>query len=230
MVGINTAFISTTGSYTGYSFAVPSNIVSKIVSDLIDFGSVKRARLGVTMSPVTDKIAKDMKLPSLDGVYVNDVTQGSAADQAGIKKEDVIIKVDSTLIKSPSDLQVVVNKFHPGDKAMVTILRDGKQRQVEVQFQGTSEITGTVGADGSVAFYGARIGMGDKGVTILSAGNGKLAQAGGEDGFVIQFVNDQRVNKPQDVIEIAKKARRSIVIEGVTATGRQGYFAFGKDE
>ena len=230
LVGINTAIISTTGSYTGYSFAVPSNIVSKIVSDLIDFGSVKRARLGVTMSPVTDKIAKDMNLPSLDGVYVNEVAQGSAADQAGIKKEDVIIKVDSTLIKSPSDLQVVVNNFHPGDKALVTVIRDGKAKQLEVQFQGTSEITGTVGADGSVAFYGARIGMGDKGVTILSAGSGKLAQAGGEDGFVIQFVNDQRVNKPQDVIDIAKKARRSIVIEGVTATGRQGYFAFGKEE
>jgi S1-C subfamily serine protease len=153
-----------------------------------------------------------------------------AADQAGIKKEDVIVKVDSTLIKSPSDLQVVVNNFHPGDKALVTVVRDGKAKQLEVQFQGTSEITGTVGADGSVAFYGARIGMGDKGVTILSAGSGKLAQAGGEDGFVIQFVNDQRVNKPQDVIDIAKKARRSIVIEGVTATGRQGYFAFGKEE
>ena len=168
LVGINTAIISTTGSYTGYSFAVPSNIVSKIVSDLIDFGSVKRARLGVTMSPVTDKIAKDMNLPSLDGVYVNEVAQGSAADQAGIKKEDVIIQVDSTIIKSPSDLQVVVNNFHPGDKALVTVIRDGKAKQVEVQFQGTSEITGTVGADGSVAFYGARIGMGDKGVTILS--------------------------------------------------------------
>jgi len=81
-----------------------------------------------------------------------------------------------------------------------------------------------------VAFYGARIGQTDRGVEIISAGSGKLAQAGGEDGFVIQFVNDQKVSKPQDVIDIAKKARRSIVIEGVTSTGRQGYFAFGKDE
>ena len=84
--------------------------------------------------------------------------------------------------------------------------------------------------NGSIAFYGARIGETARGVEILSAGNGKLAQAGGEDGFVIKFVNDQKVNKPQDVIDIAKKARRSIVIEGITATGRQGYFAFGKDE
>ena len=230
LVGINTAIISTTGSYTGYSFAVPSNIVNKIVSDLIDFGSVKRAKLGVTMSPVTDKIAKDQNLPSIEGVYINDVTKGGAADNAGIKKGDVLVKVDSILVKTPSDLQVIVNNFHPGDKAVLTVVRDGRQKELEVQFQGTVEATGTVGEDGTVAFYGARIRQTDKGVEIVSAGSGKLAEAGAEDGFVIQFVNDQKVNKPQDVIDIAKKARRSIVIEGVTATGRQGYFAFGKDE
>ncbi|MBR4826832.1 MAG: trypsin-like peptidase domain-containing protein [Bacteroidales bacterium] len=230
LVGINTAIISTTGSYTGYSFAVPSNIVKKIVGDLLDFGSVKRAKLGVTMSPLTDKIAKDAGLNSLEGVYIQEVSKGSAAEKAGIKKGDVLVKVDSSAVRTPSDLQVLVNNFHPGDKASVTVLRDGREHVLAVEFQGTTEVTGTVAEDGSVAFYGARIGLTDKGVEIISAGSGKLAQAGGEDGFVIKFVNDQKVSKPQDVIEIAKKARRSIVIEGVTATGRQGYFAFGKDE
>jgi len=230
LVGINTAIVSTTGSYTGYSFAVPSNIVNKIVSDLLDFGSVKRAKLGVTMSPLTDKIAKDNNLATLDGVYVNEVTKGGSAEKAGIRKGDIIIKVDDTLIKAPADLQVSVNKFHPGDKAVITIVRDGKVQELEAQFQGMVEETGTVTEDGSIAFYGARIGETSRGVEILSAGNGKLAQAGGEDGFVIKYVNDQKVSKPQDVIDIAKKARRSIVIEGITATGRQGYFAFGKDE
>ena len=230
LVGINTAIVSTTGSYTGYSFAVPSNIVSKVVSDLIDFGSVKRAKLGVSMSNLTDKIAKDAGLNSLDGVYVNEVQSGGAADKAGLKKGDIVIKVDDTVIKKASDLQVVVNNFHPGDKAVLWIIRDGKPMQLDVEFQGTEEVTGTVAEDGSIVFYGAKIGQTDKGVEIISAGNGKLAAAGGEDGFVIKFVNDQKVNKPQDVIDIAKKARRSIVIEGVTATGRQGYFAFGKEE
>ena len=230
LVGINTAIVSTTGSYTGYSFAVPSNIVSKVVSDLIDFGSVKRAKLGVSMSNLTDKMAKDAGLNSLDGVYVNEVQSGGAADKAGLKKGDIVIKVDDTVIKKASDLQVVVNNFHPGDKAVLWIIRDGKPMQLDVEFQGTEEVTGTVAEDGSIAFYGAKIGQTDKGVEIISAGNGKLAAAGGEDGFVIKFVNDQKVNKPQDVIDIAKKARRSIVIEGVTATGRQGYFAFGKEE
>ena len=230
LVGINTAIVSTTGSYTGYSFAVPSNIVSKVVSDLIDFGSVKRAKLGVSMSNLTDKMAKDAGLNSLDGVYVNEVQSGGAADKAGLKKGDIVIKVDDTTIKKASDLQVVVNNFHPGDKAVLWIIRDGKPMQLDVEFQGTEEVTGTVAEDGSIVFYGAKIGQTDKGVEIISAGNGKLASAGGEDGFVIKFVNDQKVSKPQDVIDIAKKARRSIVIEGTTATGRQGYFAFGKDE
>lgn len=230
LVGINTAIISTTGSYAGYSFAVPSNIVKKVVSDLIDFGSVKRAKLGVTMSPINDKIAKDAGLASLKGVYINEVSKGSSADKAGVKKGDVLIMVDSIVVATPSDLQVVVNNFHPGDKAVLTVVREGKELKLPVEFQGTVELTGTVSEDGSVAFYGARIGQTEKGVEILSAGSGKLAQAGGEDGFVIKFVNDQKVSKPQDVIDIAKKARRSIVIEGVTSTGRQGYFAFGKEE
>ncbi len=230
LVGINTAIISTTGSYTGYSFAVPSNIVSKIVGDLIDFGSVKRAKLGVSMSPVTEKIAKDSGLNSLNGVYINEVSKGSAADKAGIRKGDILLKLDDHIITSPSDLQVLVNNHHPGDKVVATVVRDGRDMVLDVEFQGTVEATGTVAEDGSVAFYGARIGLTDKGVEILSAGSGKLAAAGGEDGFVIQFVNDQKVSKPQDVVDIAKKARRSIVIEGITPTGRQGYFAFGKDE
>ena len=230
LVGINTAIISTTGSYAGYSFAVPSNIVKKIVGDLIDFGSVKRAKLGVTMSPLSDKQAKDAGLATPDGVHIEEVTKGGAADKAGVKRGDVLVMVDSTAIKTPSDLQVVVNNFHPGDKATLEVIRDGKHLQLPVEFQGSAEATGTVSEDGSVAFYGAKIGLTDKGVEIISAGSGKLAQAGGEDGFVIKFVNDQKVNKPQDVIDIAKKARRSIVIEGVTSTGRQGYFAFGKDE
>lgn len=230
LVGINTAIVSTTGAYAGYSFAVPSNIVKKIVSDLIDFGSVKRARLGVVMSPVTQKIADEMKLSSLDGVYVNEVAKGGAADKAGVKKGDILIAVDSTVIKSPSALQEKVNSFHPADKAVLTVVRDGKTLTMEVTFQGIEEENGAVDEDGAVVFYGARLRKAEKGVEIVSAGNGKLAQAGGEDGFIIYYVNDQKVSKPQDVIDIAKKSKRSVFIEGVTASGRPGYFGFGKDE
>lgn len=230
LVGINTAIISTTGSYTGYSFAVPSNIVSKVVSDLIDFGSVKRVKLGVSMSAVTEKVAEEMKLSSLDGVYINEVQVGSAADKAGVKPKDILLAVDETVIKSPAGLQEKVNSFHPGDKAVLKVIRDGKTLNLNVVFDESEESGASLTEDGTVLFYGASLRKAENGVEIVSAGNGKIAKAGGVDGFIIRYVNDQKVSKPEDVIEIAKKSKRSIFIEGVTAGGRPGYFGFGKDE
>ena len=240
LVGINTAIVSQTGAYSGYSFAVPSNIVKKIVGDLIDFGSVKRAKLGVAMSPVTEKIAEEMKLSSLDGVYINEVSKGGAADKAGIKAGDILLAVDSTVIKSPSALQEKVNSFHPGDKAAVKVIRDGKEKVLEVTFQDSEQITGTVTEDGTTAFYGGLLGEPSKdklsalgikkGVEIVSAGNGKLAKAGAIDGTIILYVNDQPVSKPRDVVDIAYRSKRAIYIEGIDATGKSVFFGFAKDE
>ena len=230
LVGINTAIISTTGSFTGYSFVVPSNIVHKVVSDLIDFGSVKRAKLGVSMSAIDEKTAEEMKLSSLDGVYIHEVVKGGAADKAGVKSKDVLVAIDSHPIKSPASLQERVNSFHPGDKAVLKVIRGGKELELPVVFLEESSVNGTVAEDGTVMFYGASLKAADKGVEIVSVGNGKIAKQGVEDGFVILYVNDQKVSKPQDVIDIAKKSRRSVFIEGITASGRPGYFGFGKDE
>ena len=157
LVGINTAIVSRTGSYSGYSFAVPSNIVKKIVGDLIDFGSVKRAKLGIAMSGITQEMADKMKLSSLKGVYVNEVTKGSAAEKAGMKEGDIIVKIDDSKITTPSSVQAKVNSYHPGDKAVITVLRDGKTKDLKVQFQGTVEATGVVTEDGSVAFMEAHL-------------------------------------------------------------------------
>ena len=240
LVGINTAIVSQTGAYSGYSFAVPVNIVKKIVGDLIDFGSVQRAVLGVTMTPITDEIAKEMKLSSLDGVYIVEVSKGGAAEKSGIKKGDVIVKIGGKKVSNASSVQERVNSYRPGDKTVVTVVREGKEKDIEVTFQGTAMKTGTVDNDGSVAFYGSKIKEASKeklaqlglksGVEIVSVGPGKLLDAGASEGFVIQFVNDQPVSKPQDVIDLAKKARRAVYIEGVTAYGKSAYFGFGKDE
>ena len=237
LVGINTAIISQTGSYAGYSFAVPSNIVKKIVYDLMDFGSVKRALLGITMQPVDDKIAKEMKLSSVNGVYIVEVSEKGAADKAGIKKGDVLVAIDSLKVTDGASVQEIVSRFSPGDKAQLTVIRDGKEKVFEVTFQGTERENGTVADDGSVAFYGASIRTAPKetlkkyglkqGVEIVELGPGKMRESGASEGFIILYVNDKPVKSPEEIIEIAKASKRAVFIEGVTASGRTGYFAFG---
>ncbi len=134
LVGINTAIISQTGQYAGYSFAVPVNIVKKITGDLLQYGKVRRAVLGVRMMTVDEKVAEEMKLSSSTGVYISEVSKGSAAEKAGIKAGDILIKVDGQDIRDASALQVVINSYHPGDKAEITVLRDGRQLTLPVEF------------------------------------------------------------------------------------------------
>ena len=240
LVGVNTAIISQTGSYTGYSFAVPSNIVKKIVSDLIDFGSVRRAKLGITMTAVDEKVASEMKLSSLKGVYIVEVSKGGAADKAGLKKGDVLLSIDSKQVSGPSALQEVVNSYHPGDVATIKYVRDGKEKTAKVTYLGDAAPTGTALDDGTVAFYGAKLRTADpktlsalrikSGVEIVSAGNGKLAASGATDGLIIRYVNDQPVSKPQDVVDQAAKAKRAVVIEGITPSGKSVFFALAKEQ
>lgn len=237
LVGINTAIVSQTGAYAGYSFAVPVNIVKRIVDDLMDFGSVRRAVLGVVMSPITQEIADKLKLSSLNGVYIVEVSPGSAAEQAGVKKEDVLVKIDSVQVTNASSVQEMVSGFYPGDKATLTVIRNGKEKELEVTFKGTAQENGTVTEDGSVAFYGSAIKEASKetkerlgiksGVEIVSVGPGKIMDAGVTEGFVILYVNDQPVSKPQDVINIIKKSKRAVFIEGLTSYGKVSYFGFG---
>ena len=239
LVGINTAIISQTGSYAGYSFAVPSNIASKVVADLIDFGSVKRALLGVSMRALDEKVADEMKLSSLEGVYIVEVVKGSAADKAGIKKDDVILQVNGKDVENPSHFQELVNGFHPGDVATMKVARGHNVHNIKVTFQGETQQTGWAQEDGTVSFYGASLRAADKstladlriknGVEIVSAGKGKLAASGAVDGLIIRYVNDQSVSKPQDVIDAAAKAKRDIVIECITPAGRSVFFALAKE-
>ena len=237
LVGINTAIYSQTGSYSGYSFAVPVNIVKKIVYDLIDFGSVKRAVLGISMEPIDDKIADDLKLSSRNGVYISGVSKSGAADEAGIKPGDILLSIDSAIVNTTPAVQEAVSRYSPGDKAQVKILRDGKEKVFEVVFKGTSQENGTVTDDGLVAFYGSSIKEADEktlqkyglknGVEIVELGPGKLMESGAVEGFIILYVNDHPVKTPQDVIDIVKKSKRTVFIEGVTPSGRTGYFGFG---
>jgi Do/DeqQ family serine protease len=228
LVGINTAIVSQTGSYTGYSFAVPVNIVKRVAQDLMDFGSVKRAVLGITMSSVDKKFADEMKLSDVSGVYINEVLKGSAADKGGLKKDDVIVAIDGQKITDGASVQAKVNSYHPGDKATITIIRDGKKQDVSVTFQSASLQNGEADADGTIAFYGARLKAAKRGVEIVSLSSGKMAEAGAQVGSIILYVNGEAVSKPEDVVAKAKKASRAIYIEGVDQDGRTFYFGFGR--
>ena len=238
LVGINTAIVSQTGSYTGYSFAVPVNIVKRVAEDLMDFGSVKRAVLGISMGSVDKKFADEMKLSAVSGVYINEVLKGSAAEKAGLKKNDVIIAIDGQKITDASSVQAKVGSYHPGDKATITFIRDGKQHEATVEFQSSALQNGETDVDGTIAFYGARLkalspeaaktkGL-KGGVEIVSLASGKMMEAGAEVGGIIQYVNGEPVSKPEDVVAKAKKASRAIYVEGVDQNGRSFYFGFGK--
>ncbi len=238
LVGINTAIVSQTGSYTGYSFAVPVNIVKRVADDLMDFGSVKRALLGITMGTVDKKFADEMKLSSVSGVYINEVLKGSAAEKAGLKKNDVIVAIDGQKVTDASSVQAKVNNYHPGDKATITYIRDGKQQEAQVVFQAVIQGEAVVQTDGGVIFYGATLKEADTetlrrlglkgGVEIVTLSSGKMAEAGAREGSIITYVNGAAVSKPEEVVTKAKKASRAIYVEGVDKNGRSFYFGFGK--
>ena len=238
LVGINTAIVSQTGSYTGYSFAVPVNIVKRVAEDLMDYGSVKRAVLGITMGTVNKKIADEMKLSSVSGVYINEVVKGSAAEKAGLQKGDVIIAIDGQKITDASSVQAKVGSYHPGDQAKVTYVRDAKTQTTQVTFQAAATENGEKDIDGSIAFYGARLKAADpeklqslglkSGVEIVSVGSGKMAQSGAKAGSVITHVNEAPVSSPEEVVAKANKASRAILVEGMDEGGNRFYFGFGK--
>ena len=133
LVGINTSIISRTGSYAGYSFAVPVNIVSKVVDDFIEFGAVQRALLGVSISDVNSEIAQRLNLSEIDGVYVAAVQKDGPAQKAGIQEGDVIREVNLNPVHNSAALQEQVNRLRPGEKAVVTVVRDGRQHEIIVE-------------------------------------------------------------------------------------------------
>jgi Do/DeqQ family serine protease len=128
LIGINTAIYSRTGSYSGYSFAVPVTIVSKVVEDLKKYGEVQRALLGVNISDINANLAKELKLEKVEGVYVGGVPENGAAREAGIREKDVIIQVEGKQIKNTAELQEKISQYRPGDKVNVIVIRNNEKK------------------------------------------------------------------------------------------------------
>jgi serine protease Do len=132
LIGINTMISSMTGSYVGYSFAVPSNIARKIIEDLMEFGNVQRGILGVEGGELNSMTSKELGIAQTQGFYINKVTKNSGAEKSGLGKGDVIIKLDEQNVATFADLSGYINTKRPNDKVQVTYIRDGKTRVVPV--------------------------------------------------------------------------------------------------
>ena len=132
LIGINTMISSPTGSYTGYSFAVPSNITRKIIEDLMEFGNVQRGILGVEGGELSSKASKELGIKETEGFYVNAITKNSGAEKAGLKKGDVIVKLDNQKISSFAEMSGFINTKRPNDKIEVSYIRDGNLQKTTV--------------------------------------------------------------------------------------------------
>ena len=239
LVGINTAIASQTGTYSGYSFAVPSNIVQKVVGDLKQFGDVQRALLNVNIGDVNAAVAKKYNLNKIEGVFIGKVQPGGAAELAGIKDNDVIISVDNVNVNSTAELQEQISKHRPGDKVEVVIKRDNKRKPFNVTLRNKHGDTEIVKGDDSDVIFGSKfVAVSDRdkdelgirnGIKITELGNGKFKDAGIKKGFIITQVNKNAVSEVEDLKRIIKNSRGGILVEGIYSSGEVAYYVFGID-
>jgi Do/DeqQ family serine protease len=239
LIGINTAIATPTGTYAGYAFAVPSTLVKKVVTDIKEFGNVQRALLGVTIQDVNSKLAKEKDIADLKGVYVASVRDGSAADKAGLKEGDIIIKINNVTINSASELQEQVARFRPADKIEVTYLRNGDVKNTSAVLQNKlGELTMIKKEQLETSLVlGAQLQQASKselknlkiqnGVQVVKINAGKLKEAGLKEGFIITSVDKKAVYSPDEVVELLENKKGAVLIEGVYPDGKKDYFAIG---
>ena len=223
LLGINTAIASQTGTYMGYGFAVPANLVSKIVEDILAYGTVQRGWLGITVSGVNSEIARQQNLAVNEGALVNgfgDFEDRSAAKAAGLMKGDVIIKLDETPIKSNTALIEYIGMLRPGDKVVVTVNRDGKEKVFNVTLRNRDGNLSAVKREEKDGIATLGISLEDvdeaglkrldlkSGVKVKSLLNGKIRRyTDMEEGFIITRVDDVAVKSSKEVNEILKKKK-----------------------
>ena len=225
LLGINTAIASPTGSYSGYGFAVPSNIVNKIVEDLIKFGVVQRGMLGVSIQNVNSALVKEKNLSVNDGAFIDGFGEKSAARDAGIKEGDVIIKVDETIIKTNTALTETIGRHRPGDKVNVVVNRKGKELNIPVTLKSRDGKTGVVKPEEHdvVAALGIELEEVDgkvlknldieHGVRVKELGNGKPAKyTDMRKGFIITKMNDAPISNVKELTELLKKKKQGDLI------------------
>jgi serine protease Do len=240
LIGINTAIATPTGSFAGYSFAVPVQLVRKVMDDLLKHGQVQRALLGVTILDINDAMAKEKGIKEYSGVYVAGVNPGSAAEKAGIKEGDVITRINGIAVNSASELQENVARFRPGDKIKVNFVRKGEPVEVEAILKNKMGDTSIIKKDDSSVknLLGAEIRTITKeeaqkmkiegGAKISRLGDGKIKEAGIKEGFIITSVDKNPVKGAEDVAQILEENRTGgLLIAGIYPNGQKAYYAIG---
>jgi Do/DeqQ family serine protease len=239
LIGVNAAIASNTGSYAGYSFAIPVNIVKKVVNDLLDFGQVQRAYLGVTIREVDSKLVKEKDLDVANGVFIESVSETGGANTAGIQAGDVIVSVDNHQIRTNAELLEIIGQHNPGDLVQVMIHRDGEEKNFGVELRnqaGSTEIE-KKGDDFFISDLGAtleEVPAEDKDNLNLSAGlkvvelqDGMLKKGGVQKGFIILKINGVNISSRQDIDYALKNVRSGVIrIEGVYPNGMRMNYGF----
>lgn len=241
LVGINTAIYSETGNYAGYSFAIPTSIVKKVISDLRQYGIVQRAVLGISYQELTQDIIDKEDIDAVnEGIYVANVADQSAAKEAGIEKGDVIVEINNTKVRNSAEMQEAMSRFSPGDKIAVKLYRKNSEKTVNVTLKNSQGNTAITKSSDFTALGCAFQKLSDKtksrlgisnGVQVAGLKSGKFKDAGITEGFIILSINDTPVNSQNDVETIYNRIMSSsspnkvMFITGVYPTGKRDYKA-----
>lgn len=241
LVGINTAIASQTGQYAGYSFAVPVNLMKKIINDLTKYGEVQRGLLGVNIADVNGQLADKEGLKDVRGVYVVKVNPNSAAEDAGLKDKDVIIKVDDVTVNSSSELQEQVGKRSPGEKVKLVVLRDNKEMTFEAILKNKEGKTGIIKSekmetDKALDAEFETVSREDRlklkisnGVRVKKvADKSILKKAGVPVGFIIISIDKQNVATPSEVKKALDDVTEGVLLKGINPDGSKGFYGIGK--
>lgn len=239
LVGINSAIASNTGSYTGYSFAIPVNLARKVVADLLEFGEVQRAYIGVSIRDLDAKLAQEKSINEIKGVYVSGLTEGGSASDAGIKEGDVIMKIGESYVNNVPELQEQVGRYRPGDKVNVTLKRNNQEKIMNVILKNKNGNTDVVEKPKVevVSALGAtfeQVNEADmqklsisNGLRIIKLNAGKLLSAGIKEGFIITSVDKKKISSIDDIKLALESKKGGVLIEGVYPNGMRAYYGFG---
>ncbi len=240
LVGINTAIASQTGSYSGYSFAIPVNLVQKVMRDLIDYGIVQRGFLGVQIADINQEIKEKNSLSSIKGVFISEVTDGGSAEKAGLKTGDVILKIGMREVNSVAELQEEIGKRRPGDKVSLTIRTKGGSEEIkELVLRNQDGETSLISKEEIAKNYalGATfIELSSKekkelnvtyGVKIETLNAGKLKSIGIQPGMIITKVNNEQIDTVEKLTSKLNGANKGILLEVLSASGKKNYYGFG---